>query len=217
MLSLPAKAYDNEAIKEEIVYQQHINNVGTHILNTNMINKKIVFVYDKDDKKNLLNDPTLTKRQIIFYNKYFKHVESNDELAAFLAREISLAVKSYSGEWGGIVSSAQVKAASKKYEIFADKRAVDYIVKAGYNPLGLITLINKTEPNGILGKIRHNTPSKRMATIYEYIYFNYPEFIENNSYISNIHYQNFLLSSSYNRSLLKEKIRTNSKEELKYE
>ena len=32
---------------------------------------------------------------------------------------------------------------SKKYEEKADKRAVDYMVKAGYNPVAYITVGNK--------------------------------------------------------------------------
>ena len=40
----------------------------------------------------------------------------------------------------------RIKAAPKKFEIVADKIAVDYMVKAGYNPIALITFIQKTVP-----------------------------------------------------------------------
>ncbi len=208
----------DKTLKEQADIQNRINNIGVNILNSNKINKRIVFVYDKNEYKKTLNDPALVKRQIIVYDNYFKFIENDDELAAFLAHEISRAVKSYSGEWGGFVSATQVKAAPKKYEIYADKRAVSYMVKAGYNPLGLITLINKTAPQNIFDKLLfHNHPSKRMAIIYEYIYYNYPSFLAENTYIENPNFQNFLLNSTYNRALLKEKIISNSKKELKYE
>jgi len=211
-------ANENLDIQKEVNYQKYINDIGINILNSNMINKRIVFSYNKGDYKKTINDPAISKRQIIFYEEYFKYVENDDELAAFLAEQISRAVKSYSGEWGGLVASAQIKAAPKKYEIFAEKRAVDYLVKAGYNPLGLITFINKSAPQGMFDKLLfHNSPSKRMAVVYEYIYYNYPYFLQNNTYITNKNYQNFLLNSTSNRKLLEEKIKTKSTKELKYE
>lgn len=67
-----------------------------------------------------------------------------------LAREISAAVKSYSGIWGGTLDSVQVALGSKKFETVADKRAVDYMVNAGYNPLALIVLLIKlVRKNGL--------------------------------------------------------------------
>jgi len=210
-------AVDEAILEKELTNQAKINEIGVNLLNANGIDKKIVFTYNKAEKKKTLNDSTLTKRQIIFYEEYFKHTENDDEIAAFLAREISRAVKSYSGEWGGFVSATQVKASPKKYEIFADKRAVNYMVKAGYNPLALITFINKTKTDGFFDGITHNSPTKRMAVIYEYIYFNYPYYLKNNDYLRNKNYQNFLLTTTYNRQLLKDKIKTGSKKELKYE
>lgn len=207
----------NSIMNKELNYQRYINEIGINILNSNAIDKKIIFTYNKDEYQKSLNDPTITKRQIVFYDEYFKYIDNDDEMAAFLAHEISRAVKSFSGEWGGFVSSIHVKAAPKKYEIFADKRAVDYMVKSGYNPLGLITFLNKTEVNGLLGNLFHNTSTKRQATIYEYIYYNYPYYLQNNTYLENKNYQNFLLNSRENRELLHQKIKSGSKEELKYE
>ncbi len=211
-------AIDDAALIKEKNCQSYINEIGVKILNANKIDKHIVFTYDKGEYKKTINDPAITKRQIIFYDEYFKYIENDDEMAAFLAHQISRAAKSFSGEWGGFVSSAQIKFAPKKYEIFADKRAVDYMVTAGYNPIGLITLLNKSEPQNILDKLLfHNPPSRRMAIIYEYIYTKYPYYLANNPYFENINYQNFLLNSVENRAKLKEKIESGSTEKVKYE
>ena len=92
------------------------------------------------------------------------------------------------------------------------------MVNAGYNPLGLITFIQKSCPQKRFDTIStQNLASKRLAIIYEYIYTKYPYFLANNAYIENEHYQNFLLSSQENRRMLQEKIKTGSKKELKYE
>ena len=199
--------------------QTRINSVAFDILNRNKIEKRIVFVYDEDGKKNLLtSDKTLTKREVIVYDDMYKAVENDDELAAMLAREISFAIRSFDGVCNGFLRSLQVKAAPKKYEIVADKRAVDYMVNAGYDPVALIIYIQKTAPQLRFDMIStHNLTSKRLAVIYEYIYTKYPYFLKNNQYINNKYYQNFLLTSSSNRKMLEEKVKTNSKGKLDYE
>lgn len=218
--SLSLQVFASEAIlNEENKIQKRIDSVGVNLLNANKIDKRVVFVYDKNDKKKFLaEDKTITKRQVVVYADTYKYIQTNDELAAMLAREIATAVKSYSGIMGGAMGSAEILAAPKKAEIVADKRAVDYLVKAGYNPLALIVYLNKSCPQKRYDLVgRHNLTSKRLARLYEYIIYKYPEYLENNKYIDNEYYQNFLLSSINNRKLLEEKIKSNSKKELKYE
>ena len=199
--------------------QTRIDSIGFDILNRNKIPQRIVFVYDEQDKKNILtSDKTLTKRQVVIYDEMYKSAESDDELAAMIAREISFAIRSFDGVCNGFLRSIQVKAAPKKFEIVADKRAVDFMVNAGYDPVALIIYIQKTAPQQRFDMIsNHNLTSKRLAVIYEYIYTKYPYFLKNNKYIDNKYYQNFLLTSASNRKMLEEKIRTNSNEKLKYE
>lgn len=217
LIALPACAQSDLALENEI--QTRIDKVGTNLLNCNKITKRMVFAYDKSEKKKFrLLDKSLTDRQIIIYDGLYQSVQTDDELAGMLAREISYAVKSYDGVWGGRIDTIQVALGTKKFETVADKRAVDYMVNAGYNPLALIVYINKTCPQKKGDKFsKHNLTSKRLARIYEYITYKYPQFLENNSYISNEYYQNFLLTSINNRKLLKEKIESGSVKELKYE
>lgn len=215
-LSLPAFAQNLEA---ENKIQTRIDTVGVNLLNANKIGKRIVFAYDNSAKKKFLaEDKTISKRQIVVYENTYKYIETDDELAAMLAREISIAVKSFNGMWGGTIDSLEVAAAPKKAEIVADKRAVDYLVKAGYNPLAVIVFIHKTCPQKRFDLIgRHNLTSKRLARVYEYITYKYPEYLQDNEYINNEYYQNFLLTSVGNRKMLEEKVITGSKKELKYE
>jgi len=215
LLSQPALA----TLSEENNIQSRIDSIGIKLLNENKIQKRIVFVYDKNDKEKLLStNKTLTKRQIIIYDGLYQFVQTDEELAAMLARQIAIAVKSYNGMWGGWIDSAQVALSSKKFELVADKRAVDYMINAGYNPLALIVFLNKTSPQKRSDFIsRHNLTSKRLARIYEYITYKYPEILEDHSYLENEYYQNFLLNSVENRAKLKEKIKNKSSKEIKYE
>ena len=216
MLNIGCQAQEEALIKEQTL-QSKINEIGLNIVNSNKIDKRMVFHYSSK-KKPKIADKTISKRQIIFYDEYYKYTDNDDEIAALLAREVSKAVRSYDGAWGGIVDSAQIKMAPKKYEIFADKRAVDYLVLAGYNPLGLITFINKAYPQKRYDKFSFsNLTSKRLALIYEYIFTKYPQYLVENEYINNEAYQNFLLTSTENRIKFQRALKAGSTGNIKYE
>ncbi len=218
LFAAPVFADEAQLVKENSI-QSRIDHVGVNLLNNNRLTKRIIFTYDKKEKKKALaTDKALTKRQVIIYDGLYQHVQTDDELAAMLAREIATAMKSYDGTFGGWIDSAQVALGSKKFETVSDKRAVDYLVNAGYNPLAVIVFINKTCPQKRHDKFsRHNLTSKRLARVYEYITYKYPQYLENNEYINNEYYQNFLLTSVENRKKLAEKIRTKSTKDVKYE
>ncbi len=209
---------DDEIIQDQSI-QARVNRVGTQILNANKIQGRIIFVYDKTAKESLIKmDKTVSKREIIMYQEYYRQISDENELAAYLAREISNASRTYDGIGNGWLTAVQIKAAPKKFETVADKRAVDFMVKAGYNPVALITFINKAFPQHYQDFISNkNLTSKRLALIYEYIYTKYPYYLANNEYLENPHYQNFLLNSTYNRKLLETKVKNGTREKLKYE
>lgn len=219
MLFLPVFASQDEILTKENQIQTRINNVGAKILNANKFEKRVTFVYDEEGKKSLVKaDKTITKRQVVVFGEAYKNISSDDELAAYIAREIPAAIRSYKGGTG-LLSSVQLKAAPKKFELVFDKLAVDYMVKAGYNPLGLITYIHKTCPQARQDKISgSNLTSKRLAYIYEKIYTQYPSFLVNNTYLKNETYQNFLLTSLENRKKVAKKAKSPlTTRDLKYE
>lgn len=213
-------AFANEQVlQRQNTIQSRIDDCGARILNANQIQEKIIFVYDEDSKDNALKMvDNLNKRQVIMYKDSYRTIENDDELSAFLARDIAIAQRTYKGIFRGFLRTVQIKAAPKKFEIIADKTAVDFMVKAGYNPLALITYLQKSSaqrrymPFGT-----KNLVSIRQAIIYEYIYTKYPYFLLENAYLDNPHYQNFLLTSIENRKLLEQKIKTGSVKDLKYE
>lgn len=212
-----AKETKEVNLVDDIALQKHISDIGLKLLNANQIDVRMIFVY-KDNESKIKLEPGLMKRQIFVYDQTLQFASNDDELAAYIAREISKSAESYSGGFRGFVTSFQVKAAPKKYERFFDKRAVDFMVKAGYNPLGMITYLNKSQPQKRYDTIsRHNLTSKRLANIYEYIYIKHPYYLKNNEYIENEAYQNFLLTSIENRKKLHEKIKSGSTKAVKYE
>ncbi len=205
-------------LSDSIKIQKQIGDIGYKLLNANKIDVRMIFLYKEKSDKKLKIDSGLTDRQVLIYNEIISLTSDENEIAAYIAREICKCAESYSGSVKGYVSSVQIKCAPKKYELFFDKRAIDFMVMAGYNPIGFITFIHKAFPQKHFDKISHtNLTSKRLANIYEYIYTKYPYYLANNEYINNDVYQNFLLTSIENRKKLANKIKSGSKKAIKYE
>ena len=196
--------------------QQKISKVGFHILNANRIEKRMVFNYSTKSTINAYTD--YTNRKITVCKGLLKYIESDDELAAILAHEISHGIDTYNGIFRGTFSYIPYRFVPRKYEKLADKRAVDFMVKAGYNPVAFIVIMNKFS-----GQLRyeifktHPLTSRRLALIYEYIFTKYPEFLADNKYKDNVYYQNFLLTSTQNRLKFQQKYKSGSKANVRYD
>ena len=205
-LAIPAFGADNNEIVQEQTVQNKIDDIGTKLLNANKIQKRIMFVYDKADKKSLLKlDTKHTSRRVFLYDGAYKFTENDDEIAAFLAREIVIAAKSFDEAFKGGLNSLEIAASPKKYEVIADKLAVDLMVNAGYDPVAVITLLNKLlkEQCWYEYNIFKHNGSERMKQVYFYIYEKYPVYLADNKYIKNPYYQNFLRVTKNDRKRMR--------------
>lgn len=208
---------DNVVIEKEQFMQKKLDEIGFMVLNANALDKRIVFSYKEKRKKTILT-PENYKRQIIVTTDDIMHASNEDELASIIAMRTAIALKSYDGAFKGRMGTFETVSSPKKYELIADRKAVEYMVKAGYNPIALITYINKTYPQKRQDLFsKHNLTSKRLMYIYEDIYLNYPYFLANNEYFKNEYYQNFLLNSVENRRKLEIAIKTKNFSGIKYE
>lgn len=213
-LSLPSSAI----ITNNYIYGKEENLVvktGFKLLNANKIPYRIVF---RVDKKMIVNACAYhSDRSIVVYKGLLSYIDDESELAAILAHEIAHAVDMNQGAMRGFFTVIPMSLASKKYETKADKRAVDYLVKAGYNPISYIIAANK-----IFSQRRfdifstHPLGSRRLMNIYEHIYTKYPEYLVQNEYQNNIYYQNFLITSKENRLKLEQKIKSKANYSVNY-
>ena len=211
----PVFAWDVKTTDE---LQTRMNSVGFRILNTNRIEKRFTFmainrVYTRD----FWSDVSSVNRIVWIKPVVIPYIDSDDELAAILSHSLAHGTDTYDGVLRGYVSILNYWVAPNKYDMKADKTAVDYMVNAGYNPLALITIMNK------IGKqyrydifSNHTLVSRRMMMIYEYIYTKYPSILVDNEYKDNIYYQNFLLTSRNNRMKLLEKVKSGSTKKVNY-
>ena len=184
---------------------EDIPEIGFNILESNKIQKRMIFKYTsniKNPRARIDWKPenaglVYTDRTIWVYGDALDLTDDENELAGLLSQTIALGENSYKGLFRGFFSNMAYSFNPRPKENKADLKAVDYMVKAGYNPVALITIYNKT-----LGQTRyewcHYYPlaTKRMANIYAYIKTNYPEYLVNNAYANNIYYKNFLHSAT---------------------
>lgn len=197
--------------------QNRIDQIGFKLLNSNGIEKRTVFDFDTKSTKNAYS--AYKDRQIVMYRGMYNRLSSDDEIAAVLAHEISHSVDSYQGGLKGYFTFFHNVwfLGAKKYEYKADKRGVDYMVNAGYNPVAMIVMMSKTfSQTRYDWYSTHPLASRRMMEVYEYIYKKYPEYLVNNKYKDNPYYQNFLLTSKENRTKFQKKVTSGSKGSVHY-
>lgn len=185
----------------ESKYQKKVMQVGFRILNANGIDKRMIFSYEPDKRVNAVSYSTT--KNIVVFKGIVPYFDSDDELAAVLSHEIAHGLDFHAGFWRRIAMAFS----SIKYEEKADKKAVDMMVNAGYNPVAMIVALNKILPeeNWFERSGSHPVGSDRLAYIYEYIYAKYPAYLVDNEYRTNLYYQNFLLTSQKDRELIRKK------------
>lgn len=216
-----------------------VNTIGQKILIENKLPKSVSFSVVKSETVNAYAN---SENQIVVYTGLIKLVEKDDELAGIMAHEIGHIMKSHcykqtffnialnyltskiSNEYAAIGAEVASGLASNKIsrvqEYDADYTSADLMYKAGYNPLGLISVLNKISSNYVDLFTDHPSGDKRLMALYDYINYNYPDAIKKgyntNSYKSFLAYakptlderaNNFNLNNKYlsTQKKLKEK------------
>lgn len=171
-------------------YEQKVISIGQRILYANKIDKRVAFRVDRTKTVNAYSanwDKTVT-----VYLGLMRYMENDDEMAAVISHEIVHSLDAYGGPMKWLAMSFN----SSQYELKADTMAVDLMVKAGYNPIALITGDNKWmgEAQWDFGMFTsHPKTSKRLFEVYKYIYKKYPQYL-NSQMTASQSYQLFLIS-----------------------
>lgn len=203
MLTMSACFADELRLDKETQFQKKVMETGFRILNANQINKRMTFYYV--NTKDVNAAAYSASKRICVYKGLLPFLDNDNELAAILSHEIAHGIDYHEGYLRRLAMGFR----PSKYEKKADKKAVDLMVNAGYNPVSLIIVLNKItgEPSfsDDFGFRTHPVGSERLAYIYEYIYAKYPAYLADNEYKNNLYYQNFLLVSKKERNLIRQK------------
>ena len=165
--------------------QEKVSYVAQNLIVRNQFAKRTPVIVTSNKEVNAVTNSF--SRQIAVYSGVLTCIDNDDELAYLLGHEMAHAMETYKG----LMSVMTYRFNPKPYETNADLRAVDYMVKAGYDPIAGIIFINKTSPEPIWDwGFTHPKGSKRMLAMYKYIYKKYPQYLTS-SKTNSPYYKNF--------------------------
>ena len=208
--------------------EAEINAIGQKVLKENSLPKEVKFNLVESDTINAYAD---TNNNIVVYTGLLNLVEKDEELAGIMSHEIGHIMKShcykqtffnialnfikskitnqYASMSAEIASGLASNKVSREHEYDADYTSADLMHKAGYNPLGLISALNKISSDYIDIFSDHPSGNKRLMALYDYINYNYPEDVKKgystNSYNNFLTYAEPTLNNRKNNNKLNEK------------
>lgn len=176
--------------------QKRLNNIVYIIVKKNNLPSGITVKLENKDEANAY--ATLNK-EIYVYTGMLKVATTDEELAAIMAHEmghilnghnakqtiLNSVIKSVASSTNpqtnaqalGVIAAQELSTSnlSRKDEMEADITAIDLLHNAGYNPLALISVLNKVCGNYIDVISTHPSGEKRLQNAYDYIDYNYPQ------------------------------------------
>lgn len=172
---------------------KRVNTIGTKLLNANGIKQNIQF---KVSNQADVNAYANFNKEVYVYRGLLEYVTNDEELAAVIAHEVGHILNGHCAKQGVLDTGINILAntaaqkynktavaigqqlasskISKKDEFEADLTGVDVMTKAGYNPLAMVSVLNKICGNYIDILQTHPSGEKRLLNIYNYVEYNYP-------------------------------------------
>ena len=173
---------------------KRVNTIGTKLLQTNGVQQEIEFKISEEEDVNAYAN---INKEVYVYKGLLEYVTNDQELAAVISHEVGHILNGHCAKQGVLNTGVNILAqkAAEKYnatavavgqqltssklsrndEFEADLTGVDLMIKAGYNPLAMISVLNKICGNYIDILQTHPSGEKRLMNIYEYVEYNYPE------------------------------------------
>lgn len=203
------KPYDYKLWERNGRFEQKVFEVGFRLLNENKLKNRISFMVLS--KKNFINAFAFwPSSNVIVFKQLFPYFDNDDELAALLAHEIGH-IQQYDSPKTFCIKLIDIfNFTSKHYEHDADLRGVDLMVNAGYNPVAMVSFLNKLtrEDHWLVSGLdyvfwfqSHPNGSKRLRKVYNHILANYPKYLVEG--YDNPYYANFLLNAEKDTNIKK--------------
>ena len=189
-------AFANTAIAEDWNSEaalKRVNTIGSKLLKANNIQQEIEFKVSEEED---INAYANLEKEIYVYKGLLQYVNEDTELAAVISHEIghilnghcakqgvlntgiatvaSKAAEKYNPTAVAVAQQLTVSKISRNDEFEADLTGVDVMSKAGYNPLAMISVLNKICGNYLDILQTHPSGEKRLMNIYNYVEYNNP-------------------------------------------
>lgn len=170
-----------------------VNNIGNKLLTANGVKQAIEFKVSAEEDVNAYAN---INKEVYVYRGLLENVSNDEELAAVISHEVGHILNGHCAKQGVLNTGVNILAqkAAQKYnatavavgqqltssklsrndEFEADLTGADLMVKAGYNPLAMISVLNKICGNYIDILQTHPSGEKRLLNIYNYVEYNYP-------------------------------------------
>lgn len=201
---------ENDYLWRTPTYEKKLYQVGNRILRANSIQRKVVFKYSNDKEVNAYADGAVdvvtVEKGLLRYienddelaailSHEIAHLINKDyrkavwkKVAIGLTCMPLIVVDVAAGNKKPIYTTSAIKSATlatnrsnQGIELTADTTGIDLMVKAGYTPLAMTSVVEKISSDGSYVGLYFSTHPKgtvRIKTIENYISANYPEYLE---------------------------------------
>ena len=172
-----------------------VNTIGQKILKANSLPTQVEFKVSDEDH---VNAYATIDKQVYVYKGLLEFVQDDTELAAVISHELGHIINGHcarqtilSAVMADVVSGATANTnlsdtpniaqnlvslkMSRNDEYEADITGAELMQNAGYNPLGMISVLNKICENSIDVFSTHPSGEKRLMNIYNYMVYVYPD------------------------------------------
>ncbi len=173
--------------------QKKLNNIAYKLIKSNNLPDGISIKVSAEEEANAYAN---INKEIYVYKGMLNYATTDEEIASVIAHEMGHIINGHNAKQtilnsliANITGSSSEKASvgavavqelsstklSRKDEFEADLSGVDLMVKAGYNPLAMISVLNKICGNYVDIISSHPSGEKRLMNIYDYVSYNYPD------------------------------------------
>ena len=172
-----------------------VNTIGAKLLKANNVNYDIEFKVSNEEDVNAYAN---LEKEIYVYKGLLEFVDNDAELAGVIGHEMGHIINGHSAKQGVLgvaialiankltknqtVNAVGQQLAQSKLsrtdEFEADITGVDLMKKAGYNPLAMVSLLNKISGDAYIDILQtHPSGEKRILNAYNYIEYNYNSYL----------------------------------------
>ena len=170
---------------------KRVNDIGSKLLKANNVNYDIEFKVSNEEDVNAYAN---LDKEIYVYKGLLEFVDNDEELAGVIGHEMGHIINGHCAKQGVLGTAFAVIAnmitknetvsaigttlaqskLSRTDEFEADISGVDLMTKAGYNPLAMVSLLNKISGDAYIDILQtHPSGEKRILNVYNYIEYNY--------------------------------------------